>query len=100
MMYKTPIYFQRVTQGAYNSLTGDYGADTVAEVLRYADVTDTGDKTSQFVYGEQRTGSLTVRLQRPYNSPFDFIRIGSKKYRADKIRGGILGKSYIVSEVL
>ena len=49
-----PIYFQRVTAGAYDPETGDYGSDTVTEVPRYAAVMDTRTETMQLVYGEIR----------------------------------------------
>ena len=31
MRYDTPVYFQKVTQGEYYPITGDYGEDTVDE---------------------------------------------------------------------
>ena len=83
MRYDTPVYFQRVTSGAYDPETGDYGEDTVAETLRYASVTDTRTETKRLVYGEIREGSLTVQLQQPYAEPFDRIRIGEKVYSVD-----------------
>ena len=52
MRYDTLIYFQRVTAGAYDSETGDYGSDTVTEAARYAAVMDTRTETMQLVYGE------------------------------------------------
>ena len=52
MRYDTPIYFQRVTAGAYDPETGDYGSDTVTEAARYAAVMDTRTETMQLVYGE------------------------------------------------
>lgn len=101
MRYATPIYFQRKQKGAYNADTGDYGPETVAEVKRYASVTDTGTDTLNLVYGGPKQGSLTIRMQRPYEDPFDRIRIGdgeqAKYYSADKAR--LFNRVFIVSEV-
>lgn len=97
MRYNIPVYFLSVTAGEYDPTTGDYAADKVTEVEKYAAVTDTGTDTLQLVYGELKQGSLTVRLQRPYESAFDRIRIGEKYYRVDKSR--LCKRVFIVSEV-
>lgn len=95
MRYNYPIFFQRVQSGEYDVKTGNYADDTVAEVKKYASVTDSGANTLQLVYGELKQGSKTIRLQRPYTQPFDRIRIGEKVYRVDFARRS----SYVVSEV-
>jgi hypothetical protein len=86
MRADTPIYFQTVKKGAYDANTGDYGEPTVAEVKKYASVTDSGVETLNLVYGEIRQGSKVVRLNGNYNEPFDRIRIGRKIYRVDMTR--------------
>lgn len=96
MRYCTPIYFQTVTQGAYNANTGDYSPDNVTEEKKYADVTSSGINTLKLLYGDIKQGSLVVRLQRPYKEPFDKIRIADKLYRVDFSRGQ---KVFVVSEV-
>ena len=93
MRFNTPVYFCKVTPGAY-------GADSVAETLRWADITDSSDRTVQLMYGALREGNLTVRLQRPYDSEFDYIKIGEKKYQPDKKRSALTKQAFIVSEVL
>ena len=40
MRCDTPVYFQSVTDGRYNYTSGNYGDDTVTEIMRYAAVTD------------------------------------------------------------
>lgn len=95
MRYNTPIYFQRIQAGAYDSESGNYANDTVTEVKKYASVTDTGTNTLQIIYGELKQGAKTIRLQRPYTEPFDRIRIGEKVYRVDFARRS----SFVVSEV-
>lgn len=99
MRYDKPIYFQSVTPGEYDASTGDYGEDTVAEVKRYASVTDSGIETLKLVYGELRQGSLTIRLQNHYTEKFDRIRVGSKVYRVDFSRKLRRGHNFVVSEV-
>lgn len=96
MRYDKPIFFQRITPGEYNAITGNYGEDTLVEEKRYASVTDTGTQMLIFVYGSIKQGSLTIRLQRPYTVPFDNIRVDDKVYRVDLERHQ---KNFIVSEV-
>lgn len=99
MRYDTPIYFQCVTPGAYDSETGDYGADAVTEVLEYASVMDTQTETMNLVYGELRQGSLTAHIQNHYPGHFDRIRIGRKLYRVDYRRKLRIKESFVLSEV-
>ncbi len=99
MIFKTPVYFQRITPGAYDPDTGNYLPDTVTEVKRFASVTNSGAETLNLVYGELRQGSLTVRLQNHYTDPFDRIRIGSRVYRVDFARALRVKQSFVVSEV-
>lgn len=99
MRYDTLIYFQRVTAGAYNPETGDYGSDTVTEAARYAAVMDTRTETMQLVYGELKQGSLTVHTQNHYTDPVDRIRIGEKHYRVDLRRRLRVKESFVLSEV-
>lgn len=99
MRYDTPIYFQRVTPGEYLE-NGDYGADDLEEVKKYASVTDSSTNTLMLVYGAIRQGSVTIRLQRAYTEPFDYIRIGDKRYKVDKKRTiSTNAQCFIVSEV-
>lgn len=95
MRYNTPVYFQSIRAGEYDPNRGNYGADTITEVLRRASVTDTGTDTLKLIYGSIKQGSKTIRLQRPYKEPFDRIRIGDKLYHVDFGRQA----AFIVSEV-
>ena len=103
MRFDTPIYFQKIESGSYNANTGNYETDTISEERRDASVNDTGAATLQLIYGGFKQGSLTIRLQTPYNKPFDRIRIGSgdhaKFYTVDRARGLRTKQTFIVSEV-
>lgn len=103
MRFDTPIYFQRIVPGKYDATTGNYGADAITEVQKYASVTHSGTETLQLVYGELRQGSLTIRLQSHYSAPFDRIRIGeeehAKYYRVDMERKLRNMQVFVVSEV-
>lgn len=99
MRYDTPICFQRITSGAYDLATGNYGEDTVEETLRYASVMDTRTETMRLVYGEIHQGSLTVHIQNHYPDVFDRIRIGGKVYAVDYRRKLKVKETFIVSEV-
>ena len=96
MRFDTPIFFQKITAGKYNAETGNYEKDTVAEVKKYADVTESLTETLQVVYGELKQGCYTIRLQNPYNKPFDKVRMGEKTYRVDWKRRN---RVFVVSEV-
>ena len=52
MRYDTPVFFQRVLPGEYDSKTGNYAADQVTEVQKMASVMDTRAEIMQIVYGE------------------------------------------------
>ena len=99
MRYDTPIYFQRILQGAYNAETGDYAPETVEETVRYASVMDTRTETMRLIYGDIREGSLTVHLPQPYRAPFDRIRVGERVFRADFKRDLRVKQSFVLSEV-
>lgn len=102
MRFDTPVYFQHIKPGEYDTSPenyGNYGEDTVTEVMKYASVTDTGADTLQLVYGELKQGSKTVRLQNHYNEAFDRIRIGETIYRVDRQRKLRTKHAFIVSEV-
>ena len=98
MRFDTPVYFQRI-KSEYLVATGNYGISLLEEDMRRASVTDSGAQTLMLVYGELKQGSLTIRLQRPYDKPFDRIRIGEKFYRVDMKRNLRLKRTFVVSEV-
>lgn len=99
MRFDTPVYFQRITPGAYDAATGNYGADVIVEEKRFASITNTGEETLNLVYGELRQGVVTVRLQNHYSEPFDRLRIGDKVYRCDRARPLRLKYTLVCSEV-
>ena len=100
MRYDTPVYFQKVTSGDYDSKTGNYAEDTAAETLRYASVMDTGTDMLKLVYDGPKQGSLTIQLQNHYEEPFDRIRMGKRLYRVDFSRKLRTKHTFVVSEVL
>lgn len=99
MRYDKPIYFQKVLSGEYDANTGDYGADSVEETREYASIMDTGTETMNVVYGTLKQGSKTVQLLRPHTKPFDFIRIGNRRYQVDFSRETSTKQIFVVSEV-
>lgn len=99
MRFDTPIFMQKITQGAYDSETGNYGDDAVEEVQLYANISDTGASAMNLLYGKIVQGSLTIRLQNQYNEPFDYIRVGERVYRADYERKLHIKHTFVVSEV-
>lgn len=99
MRFDTQVYFQRAVAGAYDATSGDYAEGAVTETVRWASVTDSTAQTLQLVYGTLREGSLTIRLQRHYDAPFDCIRVGDKRYRVDLTRKLRHMQTFVVSEV-
>ena len=99
MRFDTPVYFQRVQSGEYEETTGDYGAESIEEEMRYANVTDAGKDTLNLVYGEIWQGCQVIRLQRLYGKVFNRLRIGDKLYRVDLSRELRNKQIFIVSEV-
>lgn len=99
MRYDTPIYFQNITQGAYDSETGDYQEDIIEETRRYAAVGNTGAEALKLLYGSIRQGSLTIQLQNHYDAPFSRIRVGNATYQVDFSRRLRTKHVFVVSEV-
>ncbi len=98
MRFDTPVYFQRI-KNEYDESTGDYGLSTISEEMRYASVTNAGVSTLNLLFGEVKQGCLTIRLQNPYDKPFDRIRIGLTFYRVDFTRHLRTKQTLVVSEV-
>lgn len=99
MRYDTPIYFQSITQGAYDPETGDYQEDVIEETRRYAAVGNTGTETLKLLYGSIQQGSLTIHLQNHYDAPFSRIRVGKAIYQVDFSRRLRLKHIFVVLEV-
>lgn len=95
MRYDIPVYFQTI-KSEYITETGNYGVSVLTEERRDASVTDSGTETLTLVYGGIKQGSKTIRIQRPYEKPFDRIRIGEKLYQVDLSRKG---RNFVVSGV-
>lgn len=99
MRYDTPVYFQKIAQGEYNTATGDYGKDTIQETEVYASVMDTRSEMLRLVYNGPMQGSFTIQLQNHYTDPFDRIRVGNKAYKVDYTRRLRVKQTFVVSEV-
>ena len=72
---------------------------SIVEDMVMASVMDTQTQTMMQIYGQIRQGSLTCHIQNIYDKPFDFIRIGTKKYKADYSRRLRTKESFVLSEV-
>lgn len=99
MRYDTPIYFQKIEQGEYNTATGDYGEPTINETEVYASIMDTRSEMMMLVYNGPMQGSLTIQLQNHYTEPFNRIRIGDLIYKVDYTRRLRVKQTFVVSEV-
>lgn len=99
MRYDTPIYFQKIEQGEYNTATGDYGESTINETEVYASIMDTRSEMMRLVYNGPMQGSLTIQLQNHYTEPFDRIRVGDLVYKVDYTRRLRVKQTFVVSEV-
>ena len=99
MRYDTPIYFQKRTEGKYNTETGDYDDDSVEEKEIYGAVSNTSMEMMNIVYGQINQTSLTVHLQNHYEDSFDSIRINQKVYKVDNRTKYKVKESLVLSEV-
>lgn len=99
MRYDTPIYFQKIEQGEYNTATGDYREPTINETEVYASIMDTRSEMMMLVYNGPMQGSLTIQLQNHYTELFDRIRIGDLIYKVDYTRRLRVKQTFVVSEV-
>lgn len=100
MRYDQEIHFQCITEGAYNTIIGDYEDNTIIEETAYASIMDTKTETMMIVYGQLKKGSLTCQIQNSYDKPFDSIRIGDKRYKVDYFRKLRTKETFILSEVM
>ena len=99
MRFDTPIYFQLITLGEYNTSSGDYGEGSKTETMKYADITDTGTDTILKVYGELKQNVKTVRIHGHFDAAFSRIRICEKSYKVDFSRRLRNIHVFVVSEV-
>lgn len=99
MRCDTPVYFQLCEDAVLDPLTGDYSAETITETRIIANVSNSKIDTLKLIYGDIEQGSLTVRLLNHYTDPFNYIRIGDKRYRVDYARRLRTKHIFVVSEV-
>lgn len=100
MRYDKQIFFRRITEGEYDASTGDYGAPTIEEHGKLADVQPTGTETMMKVFGEIRQDSLTVHIQEGFTYPFDCIRIGDVLYQVAFRRKLRSKETFVLREIL
>lgn len=98
MRFDTKVYLQTITEGTYDGTTGDYAEDTLTEEEMWADVYDTSAQSMNLVYGAIKQGSITVIFQDRV-PVFNYIRIGTKRYRADYTRALRSKTTFVMSEV-
>lgn len=98
MRFDKEVYFY-TEKSDYNAKTGDYDSLKPSEVPRMASVNQTETAMIRMVYDSIPQESLTVRLQNKYEKPFDYIRIGKKRYKVDKRIDLYTKQAFIVSEV-
>lgn len=80
MRYDTKIFFQKHSQGSYNSQTGDYINRSPSETACYANVTEQISETIDTEPGKLRPASVVIRFQNPISISFETIRIGDRIY--------------------
>lgn len=98
MRYDTPVYLQTKQQGVYRPETGDYAPSVMSEYLVYGSVSANDAGTTAHYYGTIKNESLTVHFKN-HLPPFDFVRIGSKRYRADSVENLRKKTVVVLSEV-
>ena len=99
MRYDTPIYFC-TKKRTYDKKTGNYTTEVVDETMRWASVMNTSEEKVQMIYGTLEQDSKTIQIQNHYDKPFEYIRIGEKKFKVDKEQKLRFKHVFVVSEVL
>ena len=99
MRFDTPVNFVAEISSTYNTETGDYDDGQTRKEYRLANVMDTTTQTMNLVYGKIKQGSSTIIIQGDMPRPFDYILIGSKRYRVDTSRQLRRLVTFIVSEI-
>lgn len=99
MRFDKAVYLQTISEGTYDASTGNYVDGTVTEAEKWANVNDTSTQDLMLVYGGIKQGSVTVRFQ-DLVPVFDYIRIGTRRYRADAARVLRTKTTFIMSEVV
>lgn len=88
MRYDKKVYFIRRSQPEYNPDTGNYeynDPETVCEA--YASVQDAGMDIIQNLYGEYKSGSKIIQIQRNEQlKAFDLIQYNQTYYKIDMVR--------------
>lgn len=82
MRANTKIYFIQEGAEEYDPSTGDYTVSEPSKDLQWANVSDAGTERMALLYGSIQQGAKTVRLNRGYNKPFDYIEINGTQYKS------------------
>lgn len=85
MRFDREIYFQYITEGAFDPSTGDHADPAIIEVRKMADVNDTTRDTLMLVFGELRQGSKTACIQGRIAQGYSRIRIRDRTASKDRI---------------
>lgn len=86
MRYDTPIFFLSRITGVFDYQTGNYKDDSYVEVQKMASVMGMNPQTAKLLYGDIKQDVKVAHIQNHYYEPFDYIRIGKTRYKADQQR--------------
>ena len=99
MRFDTPVYFVSIKETSYNEVTGNYETPDEAYRLYRANIIDTTAELKMIVYGQLSQESKTVYVKGSVAGVPDYIDIGGKRYKIDKIRNRKIRSSFVISEV-
>lgn len=92
MRFSHRITFVAETDGGYDPETGKHIEPTITEDTRPCNLSELGTERTNELFGQIDKRIIVARLQRPYNEPFDYIKIGEQRYnikRQSEYRKGV-----------
>ncbi|MDN6670663.1 MAG: hypothetical protein L0L07_00060 [Staphylococcus equorum] len=92
------IAFVSETGEVFDPSTGDYTSGETVKDYVWANVSDTGERRMQLLYGALKLGAKTIRLNSKYKKLFDYIEIDGKNYSVTLSKEGQQKSVYEVSE--
>lgn len=98
MRFDKKITFVTQKDGNYNPYKGEYGAPIRIETIKRANVTDLGADRSVKLFGDILEGVKVIRLLRPFNKSWDYVKIDGFTYVISKKRDLRQKDTFIVKE--
>lgn len=81
MRLNQKVLFVTESNEKFNPETGDYMESNTTYDIQWANVSDVGEERMNLVYGGIKQSAKTIRFNKDYAEPFDYIRIDGVDYK-------------------